>query len=131
MNSLRFLYEAFLPREARFPDEKFWNPKSGEPLQMKRGGPPKGTVGTTAQDWGVHDEPLVSGEVTVPNMDWENPPSQDEIDQAAAGGITVTVNSTDDEGFADITVSGPREAVKKFLFQHGFDPDDEFEMAGV
>lgn len=52
---LRFLYEMFLPREARFPDEKFWT-KSGEPVAMKRGGPPKGTVGTTAKDWGVKDD---------------------------------------------------------------------------
>ena len=55
-SSLRFLYELFL-RDARFPDEKFWN-KSGEPTQMaKKSGPPPGATGTTAKDWGVKDDP--------------------------------------------------------------------------
>lgn len=48
----RLLYEMFLPREARFPDEDFWS-KSGESATMKRKGPPKGTVGTTSKDWGA------------------------------------------------------------------------------
>lgn len=49
----RLLYEMFLPREARFPDEKFWT-GSGAPIGVrKHTGPPKGTVGTTAKDWGA------------------------------------------------------------------------------
>lgn len=54
---LRFLYEMFLSREARFPDEKFWS-RDGSPAAMRKSsGPPKGTVGTTAKDYGVSDEP--------------------------------------------------------------------------
>jgi hypothetical protein len=48
MNSLKFLYEVFMP-EARFPDEKFWN-KDGSSIYPKPKGIPKGTVGTTGKD---------------------------------------------------------------------------------
>lgn len=56
-SSLRFLYEAFLPREARFPDEDFWSKRTGEPVMARRAGPPPGTTGTTAKDWGATDTP--------------------------------------------------------------------------
>lgn len=133
-HSLRFLYEAFLPRrEARFPDEKFWNPRTGQPIAaQKSSGPPKGTVGTTAKDWNVGNAPNAGADsVAVKDMDWDRAPNAEDISAAADEGVTVKVNELDDEQFANVDVSGPRDAVRKFLLDHGFDPDYEFEIAGI
>jgi hypothetical protein len=62
---LRFLYEMFLPREARFDGDKFFD-RSGEPASARRKGPPKGTVGTTSKDWGVSDDPAAQGDLDSP-----------------------------------------------------------------
>lgn len=52
--SRRFLFELFMPREARFPDEKFWT-KDGEPIEAPPKGPPRGAIGQTHADFGAQD----------------------------------------------------------------------------
>lgn len=55
MRSVKRLFR-FL-REARFPDEKFWN-KDGAPIHAELKGQPRGTVGTTSKDYEPKPEPV-------------------------------------------------------------------------
>lgn len=122
--SLRFLYEMFL-REARFPDEKFWN-KSGDPIRGPRKGPPTGTVGRSAADYKAMDyDPA-----TDPDNEFKTCHIQvnqsSNVDYVALIDSVVEDESEDSITFSDgpgyIELSGNVGKIKRLLSVYGIDP---------
>lgn len=124
MKSLHMLMEMFIPQEARFPDEKFWN-KDDEPIVKRK--VRSRSHGLTSKDLNVSDDPdqemFLISDVDFIDKDGI-------LQSASAHGITVTDIDNNDNGNFSASFWGADENLRKFWEENGLDLDSLEDAIG-